>query len=294
MIRSHADLIAAYDNGRFHSQRFIKTGAGQGSADTKWQDWAFQSGQPAYDARIGAVGAFFPAVAVKNDAIYFPDIPAGMQRMLHKISITPRASNLQQASVDCVLYDLVGYYPLIDGDSTDPQDLDNSLPLPRYADGKGLQLVMVNHVSPAIQAGRMLLEYTDESGNAQTLDCLVPNNGLNISCSGVNTVGTVSMSNLSLPTSGVRSVNRITYSIAPGGLHCIYVIRPLAKFSHWNDVLAQGDASGQKATLEVDFALKDSWHMPIILDGAHLAFFYRVNGGGRTDTFLGEMTFIWG
>ena len=293
MIRSHADLIRAYDEGRCHSQRFVKTGAGQAN-DTRWQDWAYQAGQPAYDARIGSAGAFVPVVASKNDAIWFPDIPAGMERKLHRITMIPRAVNASQSSVDFMLYDLVGYYPLIDGNSSDPQDFDNSLTLPRYADGNGLQLVMVNHVSPAINAGRMLLEYTDANGVDKSIDCLVPNNGINCSCSGVDTVGSYNITGLSLPTAGVRRVNRLTYSVTPGGLHCIYVIKPLAQLAHWNDLLAQGDTTGQKAALEVDFAVKDGWRLPTILDGAHLSFFYRANGSARANTFLGTFDFLWG
>lgn len=293
MIRSHADVLAAYDAGRFHTQRFIKTGAGQVN-DTRWQDWAFQAGQPAYDARIGVSNTFTPISAVRNDAIYFPDVPAGMQRMLHRVTVVPKASNASQASIDFVLYDLVGYYPLIDGDSTDPQDFDNTLTLPRYADGKGLRLVMVNHVSPGVVAGRMLLEYTDSTGAAQTLDTLVPNNGINTACCGVNTVGTGSMTNLMLPTLDVRSIQRITYTVPPGGLHCIYVIKPLAQFQHWHDALLQADTTGVKSGIEVDFALKDGWRMPVIQDGAHLSLFYRNNGGGRNTTFFGTADFIWG
>ena len=293
MIRSHADVLSAYDAGRFHSQRFIKTGAGQAN-DTRWQDWAFQAGQPAYDARIGVANTFTPVSAVRNDAIYFPDVPAGMQRMLHRITIRPKASQASQASIDFVLYDLVGYYPLIDGDSTDPQDFDNTLSLPRYADGKGLRLVMVNHVSPGVVSGSMLLEYTDSTGTPQTLDTLVPNNGINTACCGVNAVGTVSMTNLMLPTKDVRSVQRITYSIPPGGLHCIYIIKPLAQFKHWHDALLQADTTGSKGAVEVDFALKDGWRMPVVQDGAHLAFFYRNNGGNRGTTFFGAADFIWG
>ncbi|MBK9443984.1 MAG: hypothetical protein IPN53_22930 [Comamonadaceae bacterium] len=65
-----------------------------------------------------------------------------------------------------------------------------------------------------------------------------------MSRSGVNpTVATTS----SCPTStcpylkvegtGVRSVNRVTYKVAPGGLHCIYVVKPLAQFQHYHDAL---------------------------------------------------------
>jgi hypothetical protein len=297
MIRSHADVLAAHEAGRSHTQRFIKTGqSGVGAYDGRWQDWAFQAGQPAYDARIGTVNSFTPVVAVRNDAIYFPDIPVGMERKLHKLTMRPQASGVSQATMEFVLYDLVGYYPLIDGDSTDPQDMSNSLTLPRYTDGEGLRLVMLNHVAPATQAGRMLLEYTNSANQDKTLDVLVPNNSINSVCSGVNTVGTTSLTNLNLPLggTGIRRVNRVTYTVPPGGLHCLYVVKLLAQFTHYHDFLMQGDPSGAKAALEVDFALKNGWRMPVIKDGAHLAFFFRVNGGGRSNTFFGDATFIWG
>lgn len=296
MIRSHADVIAAYEAGRFHSQRFIKTGAGQ-SNDTRWQDWAFQAGQPAYDARIGPVNAFVPVTAVKNDAIYFPDIPAGQQRMLHKLLLTPKASQSAQASIDFTLYDLVAYYPLIDGDSTDPQDMDNTLTLPRYSDGEGLRLVMVNHVSPSTAGGRMLLEYTGADDVDRTIDVTVPLTGLNCVCSGIRAAsGTTDTGALHIPllSTGIKRVNRLTYTVPPGGLHCLYVIKPLAQFKHWHDALLQADTTGVKSGIEVDFALKDGWRMPIIENGAHLSFFYRTNGSNRSMTAFGTMDFIWG
>jgi hypothetical protein len=296
MIASHADLLRAYDAGRFHSQRFIKTGVGQ-AGDAKWQDWAFQAGQPAYDARIGVSNTFTPVVAVKNDALYFPDIPAGMERKLHKLFLYTKASNASQATVDFVLYDLVGYYPLIDGDSTDPQDMNNTLTLPRYTDGKGLQLVMVNHVAPAVQGGLMTLDYTDSQGLDHSIVRGVAWNGQNFVASGVSSaVGGGGQGPLvvSLEIDGIQRVNRVTYSTPPGGLHCLYLIKPLAQFQHYHDALLQADTSGVKSAIEVDFALKDGWRMPVIKDGAHLSFFYRCNGGGRNNTFFGAADFIWG
>ena len=293
MIASHADLLDAYAAGRHWCTRFIKTGAGQ-VQDTKWQDWAYQAGQPSYDARIGEVAAFTPVVAVGNDAIYIPPIAAGLQRVLHKITLTPKASQASQASIDFVLYDLVGYYPLIDGDSTDTQEMDNTQTLPRYADGAGLRLVMVNHVSPATASGRMLLEYTDENDADQALDINVPLLGINCACSGTRTTPSADVGPLCLPIGqGVKRVNRITYSTPPGGLQCIYVIKPLAQFRHYHDALLQADTSGIKSAIEVDFT-KDGFRLPIIKDGAHLSFFYRNNGGSRSTTFFGDAEFAWG
>lgn len=293
MIASHADLLDAYAAGRHWCTRFIKTGAGQAN-DTKWQDWAYQAGQPSYDARIGEVAAFTPVVSVGNDAIYVPPIAAGLQRVLHKVTMLPKASQASQASIDFVLYDLVGYYPLIDGDSTDTQEMDNTQTLPRYADGAGLRLVMVNHVSPATASGRMLLEYTDENDADQTLDINVPLLGINCACSGTRTTPSADVGPLCLPIGqGVKRVNRITYSTPPGGLQCIYVIKPLAQFTHYHDALLQADTSGIKSAIEIDFT-KDGFRLPIIKDGAHLSFFYRNNGGGRTTTFFGDAEFAWG
>ena len=296
MISSHADVLAAYDDGRFHSQRFVKTGAGQAN-DTRWQDWAFQAGQPSYDARIGIASALNPITAVRNDAIYFPDIPAGMERKLHKLFITPRASGISQATIDFVLYDLVAYYPLIDGDSTEVQEFDNTLTLPRYTDGEGLRMVMVNHVSPVVQGGTMTLEYTDSKDVDRTLNIGVPVAGINCVTSGVvNSTATTSGPLMITPdagVTGVKRVNRLTYTIPPGGLHCIYLVKPLAQFQHIHDALLNG-VLFEKMALEVDFALKDGWRMPVIKDGAHLAFFYRNNGGGRSTTFFGAADFIWG
>jgi hypothetical protein len=296
MIKSHLDVVEAYDSGRYHVQRFIKTGAGQ-STDARWQDWAFQAGQPAYDARVGPVNALVPCVASKNDSIYFPDIPAGMERKLHKLTMIPKASNASQASIDFVLCDLVAYYPLIDGDSSDPQDLDNTLTLPRYADGEGLQLVMVNHVAPQIQGGRMLLDYTDSKGISHTVDRNVTWAGINCAVSGLqaSTASPLGPLTVSLDggVTGIRSVERVTFTTVPGGLFCLYLVKPLATFTHYHDALVQADTTGSKHALEVDFALKDGWRMPTIKDGAHLMFFYRGNGGLRSNTFFGDATFIW-
>ena len=294
MINSHSDLLNAYDSGRHHCQRVLKNAGSTG--DTHWLDWSFASGQPAYDARIGPALALLPIVATGNDAIYFPSIPATQTRHLHRVTMRPQANNASQASIDFALYDLVAVYPLIDGDSIDPQEMDNTLALPRYSDGAGLRLVMVNHVAPGVQNGRMLLEYTDGGGVDRTADLGVPNLGVNKCVSGVQ----ASLSTtpgplfLSLEGNGVQRVNRITYTVPPGGLHCIYVVKPLAQFTHWHDALLQADVTGVKAAIEVDFALKDGWRLPIIKDGAHLGFFYRPNGGGRTVTMFGDLEFIWG
>ena len=83
-----------------------------------WCDPTFSSGQPPYDARVGVPLQFTPCVAQKNDAIWFPGIPVGMERRLSSFTIWT-AQATYNGPISLYAFDLVGYYPLIDGDSTD-------------------------------------------------------------------------------------------------------------------------------------------------------------------------------
>lgn len=296
-ISNVGDIIAAHDAGRSHTQRFLKNAFG-GAFDGQWLDWAYASGQPAYDARIGTALEFTPAIASGNDAIYFPPISAAHKRYLAGMTIRPQAANASQASIDFTLYDLVGYYPLIDGDSTDTQDFDNTAPLPRYTDGKGVRMVMVNHVAPATAAGVATINYTDQDDAAKSITVGVRLINTGAVVSGINSTAASGQGALTLPlasgSTGVKRVDSITYSTPPGGLHAIYLVRTIATAQHYHDALLQADTSGVKAAFEKELWAGNAHHLPEIPDGAHLSFFVRANGGNRTTTLFGDMTFIWG
>jgi hypothetical protein len=284
-IQTLADINRAFDDGRWHLQRFIKN-AGTAHA-LQWCDPTFASGQPAYDAHVGAALAFTPAVAQRNDAIWFPGIDATHERRL--ISATFRD---QQATYNgpasVVIYDLLGYYPLIDGDSADEQPMDNTAALPRYATGDGVVAVMVNHVAPAVQGGIALLTYTDAMGVQRTSTVGVPLNGVNLVCSNSQDtaaldVGALAMS-LNAPA-GVRSIDALQYTTPPGGLHAIYLIKPLATVVCGDNLVA----------VEKDFYGRAGLHCPRVHDGAWLGWFNRIGTGtARTVAWWGHFTFAWG
>lgn len=285
-INSLAALNAAYNEGRWHMQRVHKN-AGT-SHSVQWSDTTFASGQPAYDAHVGVPLAFSPCVAQKNDAVWFPGVSSNQQRYLHTATLwTSQSTYSGPGSV--VLFDLLGYYPLIDGNSTDEQYFDNTLTLPRYADGEGVLLVMVNHVAPAIVAGIASLEYVDSSGATRTHTVGVPLNGQNMVCSSTNSTasthtGPIGMS-LANGTRGVRAVNRITYSVAPGGLHALYMIKVLGTMLCGDNLL----------TTEKDFFIHNGFAMPRIYDGAWLGWFDMIGvGTARTTSWHGNFTFVWG
>jgi hypothetical protein len=287
MIRSLSDINAAFDAGRFHVQRFQKN-AGTGHAKA-WADPSYASGQPPYDARVGTAATFTPAIAQKNDAIYFPGITAGMERYLVEAQVWSNQATYN-GPINMQFFDLLGYYPLIDGDSNDLQDCTNDLSLPRYQNGVGVHMVMVNHIAPALQNGLTVINYTNSDGVDKTITVDIPNNGQNIVCSGsTNAVGNAS-STINIPLAagdkGVLRVNSIQHTTAPGGLHCIYLVRFLGS-------MVLGD---NQVTAEKSFITNKSFAPPRIYDGAWLGWFDSIALGttARSVAWFGNLSFIWG
>jgi len=292
-IRSAGDLADAYDNGRWHIQRFFKN-AMANAGDGSWIDWAYASGQPGYNARVGTANTFTPEVAIRNDAIWFPDIPAGMERRLTGIGFYTSATQSNQTNVEALLYDLVGYYPLIDGDSTDLQTMDNTLTLPRYTDGVGVRAVIVNHVAPQITSGGThTIIYADADGTERTTTFGIQNAGVNRANSRIPSAAAGASGDMfmALPGRGVRNVKSIQYATAPGGLQCIYLIKPISYVSH----RAGADIQNSPVFTQKCLCAEESLALPVIPDGASLGFFLLANGSARTiGGVSGTLTFAWG
>lgn len=292
-ITSLSDTNAAYDAGRVHVQRFYK-GANSTIKDAFWQDWSFAAGQPAYDARIGVSGQFNPFVASRNDAIYFPDIPAGMDRRLKRIVLATTAGGASQSSLNVMVYDLIGVYPLIDGDSTDVQSFDNTLTLPRYADGQGVFPVLVNHIAPTTTTGDGVMTFIDTNDVERTVSFGVALGAAGCVVSAItNSAVAGSQGALSMPTQdseGVKAITSIQFINPPSGLLCIYMVRPLVTLANHD-----GNLTADKIATEKFLSMQNGWHYPKILDGAWLGMFTMPNGGSRTvASMFGYFEFIWG
>lgn len=288
MLRSVKDINDAVNAGRTHSQRFIKSAGG--GADLVWHDWSFASGQPAYDARIGNAGAMKPMIAAGNDAIYFPPA-SGMDRRILDIEVGVVPGGTTQLNVEFHLYDIVGVYPLIDGDNTDPQPLDNTLPLPRYADGKGIFPVLVNHVAPSVAPANVLVQYTNADGVDHSATWHAPVYGVNRVCYTTSTgagPGPIYCA-ISGGDLGVKSINELQFVTAPGGLWAIYMCKPLGTFASRNLAGSQSAVIAYKS-----FLTENALKLPPALDGSWLGMFYMSRGGARTVALHGNVNFVWG
>lgn len=292
MMRHPIDIVDAVRNGRVHQQRFFKnTNFG---TDAQWWDWAFASGLPGYDARIGIGSTLNPVVATRNDAIYFPAIPAGMQRQLAGVHFAPRPSGASQLGITVEVYDLLAVYPLIDGDSTDLQSFDNTLTLPRYEDGDGVVPILVNHVAPMLAAAGGTYTYTDSDGNTKSSTFRAALTGQNRVVDAIPTLGGAGPLGMPFASGGkgARNIQSLIFDTAPGGLFCIYLVRLLGTIVHYED--AVGALGTNKVGLDYCFCIQNGWDLPEVFDGAHIGMFVMNNAGSRTDTLFGHFTFVWG
>jgi hypothetical protein len=293
MIRSVRDIVSAYEAGRSHTQRVIKTGASR-TGDSQWQDWSFTAGQPGYDARVGTEGRFNPFVASGNDAVYFPPIPSDMERRLAGVTYLGTASGIDQVSRQFQLYDLLGVYPLIDGDSAETQEFDNTQTLPRYATGNGVYAVLVNHISPTIASGTGTMVYMSCDGTEKTTTFGIRNVGVNKVVGAVNS-SSATDANLFIPLAdgchGVRNVKSVTLSGGTSGLFAIYLVKPIEVFSDLTGITGVSVSTFS----ELCTCSERAFRLPKIEDGAWLGLFYMPLGGSRAISQVhAEFTFIWG
>lgn len=281
MLQTLSDYNAAFTAGQWHTQRFLKN-AGVNTSG-RWVDWTFASGQPLYDAKVGTAGKFTPLNAVGNDAIYFPPIGPGMERKLSGFTVR---SSTGGGVGSIIIADLLGYYPLIDGDSADTQVFDNDLTLPRYASGEGVIPVLVSSVAPSVQDGIGTMTYIGSDDVERTSPAFrFQNSTLNGLVATVPQNSGAGEGSLSLPMEGgCKAVTSLTYTQPPGGLAAIYMVRILGTcVFNGNQFLAT----------EKQFLLHNGLHAPRVFDGAYINLFYRY-GTGATADFFGEMSFVWG
>jgi len=295
-IRSLADLTAAYDEGRHHSQTYLKNynAGGQLGTTVPFIDACFMSGYPNLDMRLGDPCVFKPCVAAGNKAVYTPEVPSGQKRYLHTLSICPIQTTFY-GTLNGVLFDLVGYYPLIDGDSNEYQVFDNSLDVPRYTDGTGLSLIIVSQITPQAQAGLAKINYVDASGNTRSVTNNISlgnpyaqnlsNYGYIVSGSSDTAVSALSASIAARLPGGVRKILGIQFLTTPSGNYVFYLAKILGGFT-------TGD---NKLFAEKDFFMQNGCRMPEVETGACLNL--AINFAGTTAanaSLYGQFNFVWG
>lgn len=260
-------MAAAEDAGQYLYASFRKQ-ATQTTASGVWFDLSMSPGNPAPNYYIGTPGAFTPMRQSTDGGLRHGGgvNSLGYKKFLRKLMVmSPTAT---AAPLTILLLDYVGFYSFIDESVLDEQTLDNTVPLPRYADGKGLMLM------PVVVAGHtggqtFTVNYTNSDGVAGRVTPAVRMstqivNGtiLHSQTAGATYANNGPLLPLQIGDSGVRSVQSVTIGgIGDVGLFALVLVKPTASIT----------LRGIDAPTEVDY-LTDRASIPEILDDAYLNF----------------------
>lgn len=222
-------------------------------------------------------------------------IPGG-EGIFHGAAVTPETKFLRNIMalsnsatglpLELILCDYLLYYPFVDMGSTDVQAMTNSVTLPRYATGAGVQAIAVE-VASQIGGTTFNIGYTNSSGTAgrtsQTVTCNTATSSGTLIQTNTATLGSNGpFIPLQIGDSGIRSIESLTMLSADVGLITLVLVYPLASLM----------LRGVDAPVEVDYFL-DRATMPQIFDGAYLNFLCHPTGTLAATALHGTMQFIW-
>jgi hypothetical protein len=259
-FRNHADIYTADEAGQTTEFSFRKTPAVVTTAGI-WYDMSMAPGNP-----VPNYYANTPFIAATLD---------GSRGVFHGGGVSPKQKHLLELltlsnsgtglPLSFILCDYLLYYPFIDQGDLDPQLMDNTVALPRYSSGSGVQILPIL-VGSQTGGQQFNVTYTNQAGvPGRTTPNVICNtasfNGAVISSQQANALAAGPFLPLQSGDTGVRSIEAVTMLGADVGLMTFVLVKPL-----FSSILRGVDAPVEVSTIT------DRPGMPRIYDGAYLNF----------------------
>lgn len=279
------DVVDAENAGKTRFSEFVKT-VTQTTTAGVWYDLTGAGGNPRAKQWFDAAPLTAAQIKQSTDGGIF-----------HGASVSPALKYLRMLRLACasatplpmpvILCDALLYYPTIEDGTTDPQMMDNTLTLPRYTDGEGVQMMAVT-ISSRTGGQSFTVSYTNSDGTAGRTTPDVRQNA--VAAPGTITTSATATANTSggpfIPLqsgdSGVRSVESVTMSGADTGFFAIVLVKPIA----------QSVIRGIDAPYEKDMLLMGS-EIERVQDDAFLTLLAMPNGSLSGLAVRGAIRTIW-
>lgn len=187
-----------------------------------------------------------------------------------------------------ILCDYLLYYPFVDTGTNDEQFMTNSVTLPRFTDGKGVQIMAVSVAASGGLQPSFVVNYTNSAGTAgrTSKTCVLSTstfNGAIMTNNQTTAVSHMPFVPLADGDMGVRSIESVTFTSGTDvGLLALVLVKPLMT----------GVILEQTAPSEVVLPANTS-DMPLIYDDAFLGLLTLPNGSLSGVAFHGEIETIW-
>lgn len=280
------DVVESELCGRVRTYQWRKSPS-QTTTARLWFDLSMSPGNPPpkywFDAAPGVAkavyqstdGGFFHGAAVTPATKYLRSIMA--------LTVTSTALPLTMLPCDYILY-----YPSIDEGTTDEQIMDNTVTLPRWTDGKGVQIVPIT-VGTRTATATFYVTYTNSDGISGRISATVTLNTAvvgTVAASGATAVSTTGNTNpflgLQAGDSGVRSIDSVFMLTPTDGLFSLVLVKPLGTTM----------IRGIDAPVEKDFLLSQE-QLPVIADNAYINCLCLPQGTLAATILIGNIKCIW-
>lgn len=283
ILSSVKDVVDSEINGRVRQYGWRKNPS-QATTAGLWFDLSMSPGNPPpkywFDGTPGvakvasqsADGGLFHGANVSPSEMYLRQIMA----------LTATATTLPLTMILC---DYLLYYPSIDEGITDVQMLVNTVTIPRYTTGIGIQILPIT-VGTRTASATFYVNYTNSDGvSGRTSQTVTLNTAVvgTVAGSAVNTQDSCNpFIGLQIGDSGVRSIDSVTMLSTTDGLFSLILVKPLAHTM----------IRGIDAPVEKDFLLSQE-QLPKIYDDAYLNFVVLPQGTLAATAIIGDIKVVW-
>lgn len=283
-ISNHKQLIDAELEGRMRHYTWRKTPSQTTSAGF-WFDLSMSPGNPPPKYWFDAPPLIAKAISQSADGGLYHGANVSPYKKYLRLT-TSGATVATALPLTLYLCDYLLYYPSCDDSVTDPQLMDNSVTLPRYTDGEGVQILAVSIAGRTGTQG-FSVSYTNSAGVSGRTTGLTTQNAASaigtIQC-GKNASSTTAYPFLGWQSgdTGVRSIESVTMAGADVGLFTLILVKPLA----------QTTIKEITACYEKDYLIY-SGALPKIEDDAYLNFVCLPQGTLAATALVGDIKVIW-
>ena len=284
MIQNVEQLVQAELDGKERRYTWRKTPS-QTTTAGLWFDLSMSPGRPVPKYWFDAPPAIAKAVSYSSDGGL--EHGGGVSPSEKYLRLTTSLATVATAlPLTMILCDYLLYYPSIDDSVLDEQIMDNTVTLPRYTDGKGVQVIAVS-VAGRTGGARFYFTYTNSDGvSGRTSQICYQNNSAALGTiqnnGGNNNASAMPFCGLQIGDTGVRSIDSVFMLDADVGLMTLILVKPLG-----TSVICEITAPAEK-----DYFL-ESGVIPRIYDDAYLSFICLPRGPLAATALMGDIKTIW-
>lgn len=282
-FKSIGQVVDAELNGSTRNYIWRKTPS-QTTITGLWFDTSMSPGMPPPQYYIGAILTATQLKQSVDGGLYHGPSVSPSEKFLR--GITTQANVTTALPMNVILCDYLLFYPFIDEGTTDAQTMTNTLTLPRYTDGKGVQ-VMAIQTNAGTGGQQFFFTYTNSDGVAGRTSQTVT---MNTSTVVGNVIGSNrATNNASNPfiglqdgDSGVRSIESVTMLGIDTGLFSLVLVKPLVQ-TCFREITVP---------YEKDFLIPTS-DVIRIYDDAFLGFLALPLGSLAATVLRGDLKVVW-